>query len=112
MRSMLAWRPVWPRPAVMRAMRVIPSVYALTYEGLGNQQMALWARRHRPGHHRSSSSAPALGGRVPEASQLACAGDHRASLAPGRAAPPPLVAVGRTRPGTPLAGATARRFQL
>jgi len=46
-----------------------------------------------PGHHRSSSSAPALGGRVPAASRLACGCDHRAGLAHGRAAPPPLVAV-------------------
>jgi uncharacterized membrane protein YccC len=46
MRSMLAWRPVWSRPAVMRALRavlVIPAVFALTYEGLGNQQIALFA---------------------------------------------------------------------
>src|SRR3954465_7448118 len=46
MRSMLAWRPVWSRPAVMRAWRavlVIPGVFALTYEGFGNQQMALFA---------------------------------------------------------------------
>jgi uncharacterized membrane protein YccC len=43
---MLAWRPVWSRPAVMRAWRavlVIPAVFALTYEGFGNQQMALFA---------------------------------------------------------------------
>jgi uncharacterized membrane protein YccC len=42
----LAWRPVWSRPAVMRAVRavlVIPSVFALAYEGFGNQQMALFA---------------------------------------------------------------------
>jgi hypothetical protein len=40
-RSRLAWRPVWSRPAVMRALRavlVIPSVFALTYEGFGNLQ--------------------------------------------------------------------------
>jgi uncharacterized membrane protein YccC len=46
MRSMLAWRPVWSRPAVMRALRavlVIPAVFALTYEGFGNQQIALFA---------------------------------------------------------------------
>jgi uncharacterized membrane protein YccC len=45
-RSRLAWRPVWSRPAVMRALRavlVIPSVFALTYEGFGNLQMALFA---------------------------------------------------------------------
>ncbi len=45
-RSRPAWRPVWPRPAVMRALRavlVIPSVFALTYEGFGNLQMALFA---------------------------------------------------------------------
>jgi uncharacterized membrane protein YccC len=45
-RFKLAWRPVWSRPAVMRALRavlVIPSVFALTYEGFGNLQMALFA---------------------------------------------------------------------
>ena len=45
-RSRLVWRPVWSRPAVMRALRavlVIPSVFALTYEGFGNLQMALFA---------------------------------------------------------------------
>jgi uncharacterized membrane protein YccC len=42
----LAWRPVWSRPAALRALRavlVIPSVFALTYEGFGNLQMALFA---------------------------------------------------------------------
>ena len=45
-RSSLAWRPVWSRPAVMRALRavlVIPAVFALTYEGFGNLQIALFA---------------------------------------------------------------------
>jgi hypothetical protein len=45
-RSRLAWRPVWSRPAVMRALRavlVIPAVFALTYEGFGNLQIALFA---------------------------------------------------------------------
>jgi len=44
-RSSLAWRPVWSRPAVMRALRavlVIPAVFALTYEGFGNLQIALF----------------------------------------------------------------------
>jgi uncharacterized membrane protein YccC len=44
-RSRLTWRPVWSRPAVMRALRavlVIPSLFALTYEGFGNLQMALF----------------------------------------------------------------------
>jgi uncharacterized membrane protein YccC len=44
-RPRLAWRPVWSRPAVMRALRavlVIPPLFALTYEGLGNLQMALF----------------------------------------------------------------------
>jgi uncharacterized membrane protein YccC len=43
---MLAWRPVWSRPAALRALRavlVIPSVFALTYEGSGNLQIALFA---------------------------------------------------------------------
>jgi len=43
--SNLAWRPEWSRPAVMRALRavlVIPSLFALTYEGFGNLQMALF----------------------------------------------------------------------
>ena len=41
-----AWRPVRSRPAVMRTVRavlVIPSVFALTYVGFGNLQMALFA---------------------------------------------------------------------
>jgi uncharacterized membrane protein YccC len=45
-RSMFVWRPVRSRPAVLRALRavlVIPAVFALTYEGLGNQQIALFA---------------------------------------------------------------------
>jgi Fusaric acid resistance protein-like len=45
-RTRLAWRPVWSRPAAMRTLRavlVIPSLFALTYEGLGNLQIALFA---------------------------------------------------------------------
>jgi len=45
-RSRLAWRPAWSRLAMMRALRamlVIPSVFALTYEGFGNLQIALFA---------------------------------------------------------------------
>src|ERR1700749_5270710 len=41
-----AWRPVWSRPAatrMSRAVLVIPALFAVTYEGLGNQQMALFA---------------------------------------------------------------------
>ncbi|MGH3154826.1 MAG: FUSC family protein, partial [Streptosporangiaceae bacterium] len=41
-----AWLPVWSRPAALRALRaviVIPSLFALTYEGFGNLQMALFA---------------------------------------------------------------------
>jgi hypothetical protein len=41
-----AWWPVWSRPAALRTVRavlVIPSVFALTYEGFGNLQMALFA---------------------------------------------------------------------
>jgi uncharacterized membrane protein YccC len=44
--SVLAWRPVWSRPAALRALRavlVIPAVFALTYEGFGNLQIALFA---------------------------------------------------------------------
>ena len=44
--SVLAGRPVWSRPAALRALRavlVIPAVFALAYEGLGNEQMALFA---------------------------------------------------------------------
>jgi uncharacterized membrane protein YccC len=43
--SRLAWRPVWSWPATMRALRavlVIPSLFALAYEGFGNLQMALF----------------------------------------------------------------------
>jgi uncharacterized membrane protein YccC len=46
MRSVLEWRPVWSRPAALRALRavlVIPAVFALTYEGTGNEQIALFA---------------------------------------------------------------------
>ena len=42
-RPRLAWQPVRSRPAVMRAWRavlVIPAVFALTYEGFGNLQIA------------------------------------------------------------------------
>jgi uncharacterized membrane protein YccC len=45
-RSRLAWQPAWSRPAVLRALRavlVIPSVFALTYEGFGNLQISLFA---------------------------------------------------------------------
>jgi uncharacterized membrane protein YccC len=41
-----AWLPSWSEPAAMRALRavlVIPSLFALTYEGIGNLQMALFA---------------------------------------------------------------------
>jgi hypothetical protein len=41
-----SWWPVWSRPAALRTLRavlVIPSLFALTYEGLGNLQMALFA---------------------------------------------------------------------
>lgn len=37
-RSRPAWRPVWSLPAAMRTLRavlVIPPLFALTYEGLG-----------------------------------------------------------------------------
>jgi len=40
------WRSAWSAPAAMRALRavlVIPSLFALTYEGFGNLQMALFA---------------------------------------------------------------------
>ena len=41
-----AWWPTWSKPAALRALRavlVIPSLFALTYEGFGNLQMALFA---------------------------------------------------------------------
>jgi uncharacterized membrane protein YccC len=41
-----AWWPAWSVPAAMRAARavlVIPSLFALTYEGFGNLQMGLFA---------------------------------------------------------------------
>jgi hypothetical protein len=41
-----AWWPAWSKPAALRALRavlVIPSLFALTYEGFGNLQMALFA---------------------------------------------------------------------
>ena len=42
----LSWRPAWSVPAAMRAVRavvVIPSLFAITYEGFGNLQLALFA---------------------------------------------------------------------
>jgi uncharacterized membrane protein YccC len=45
-RSRPAWWPAWSVPAAMRTARaviVIPSLFALTYEGFGNLQMALFA---------------------------------------------------------------------
>src|SRR6202453_5375645 len=45
-RSRPAWWPAWSVPAAMRTVRVvlvIPPVLALTYEGFGNLQMALFA---------------------------------------------------------------------
>ena len=41
-----AWWPTWSVPAALRTLRavlVIPSLFALTYEGIGNLQMALFA---------------------------------------------------------------------
>src|SRR5271169_6784148 len=41
-----AWWPAWSRPAALRTLRavlVIPPLFALTYEGFGNLQMALFA---------------------------------------------------------------------
>src|SRR5947209_13331449 len=41
-----AWWPTWSVPAALRAVRavlVIPPLFALTYEGFGNLQMALFA---------------------------------------------------------------------
>src|SRR6516225_12216657 len=45
-RARPSWWPAWSRPAALRALRavlVIPSLFALTYEGFGNLQMALFA---------------------------------------------------------------------
>src|SRR5271156_892757 len=45
-RTRPAWLPAWSVPAAMRTARavvVIPSLFALTYVGLGNLQMALFA---------------------------------------------------------------------
>jgi uncharacterized membrane protein YccC len=41
-----AWLPVWSKPAALRTLRtvlVVPSLFALTYEGFGNLQIALFA---------------------------------------------------------------------
>ena len=46
MRSVLAWRPGWSRAAGLRTLRavlVIPALFALTFKGLGNPQLALFA---------------------------------------------------------------------
>jgi hypothetical protein len=45
-RARPAWLPAWSVPAGLRTLRVvivIPSLFALTYEGFGNLQMALFA---------------------------------------------------------------------
>ena len=45
-RSRPAWWPAWSVPAALRTLRavlVIPPLFALTYEGFGNLQMALFA---------------------------------------------------------------------
>src|SRR5579863_8725665 len=45
-RTRPTWWPAWSVPAAMRAIRavvVIPALFALTYEGFGNLQMALFA---------------------------------------------------------------------
>src|SRR5580693_9402438 len=45
-RTRPAWWPIWSVPTAMRTARavvVIPSLFALTYEGFGNLQMALFA---------------------------------------------------------------------
>jgi len=45
-RTRPAWWPAWSVPAGLRALRavlVIPSLFALTFEGFGNLQMALFA---------------------------------------------------------------------
>src|SRR5580698_10237850 len=41
-----AWWPAWSEAAALRTLRavlVVPSLFALTYEGFGNLQMALFA---------------------------------------------------------------------
>jgi uncharacterized membrane protein YccC len=41
-----AWWPAWSRPAALRTLRavlVVPALFALTFEGFGNLQMALFA---------------------------------------------------------------------
>src|ERR1700720_619949 len=45
-RTRPAWWPTWSVPAGLRTVRavlVIPSLFALTFEGFGNLQMALFA---------------------------------------------------------------------
>src|SRR6266700_8404599 len=45
-RARPAWWPAWSVPAALRTLRavlVVPSLFALTYEGFGNLQMALFA---------------------------------------------------------------------
>ena len=45
-RTRPAWWPAWSVPAALRALRavlVIPTLFALCYEGFGNPQMALFA---------------------------------------------------------------------
>src|SRR6476620_1682331 len=45
-RTRPGWWPTWSEPAglrMLRAVLVIPSLFALTFEGIGNLQMALFA---------------------------------------------------------------------
>jgi hypothetical protein len=45
-RQLAAWRPTWSKAAGVRALRatvMMPSLFALTYKGFGNLQMALFA---------------------------------------------------------------------
>ena len=71
-RARPAWWPAWSKAAGLRTVRavlVIPSLFALTFEGFGNLQMALFAAfggfatpdhgvvRRQPGGTRSSRTS-------------------------------------------------------
>jgi hypothetical protein len=87
----------------LRAVLVIPSVFALTYEGLGNLQLALFAA----GGGFASLIVASFGGsrrdKLVAHLGLAVTGSIALIIGPGhgRAATPPLVAVGRNPAGYP-----------
>jgi hypothetical protein len=62
-RTRPGWRPAWSQVAGLRALRavlVVPPLFALTFEGFGNLQMALFAAHlQHLGSHARAIAAPA-----------------------------------------------------